>query len=77
MRGCDAKAQERQVPPETYVFVGHPADRLLQAAAAHGVDVIVVGHRGTSAIRESASGSTWRRIVTHANCPVLVLRARS
>jgi nucleotide-binding universal stress UspA family protein len=60
----------------THVLVGHPADQILKTAAAHGVDLIVVGHRGRSAIREWVSGSTSRRIVTYAKCPVLVVRAR-
>jgi len=70
------QAQERNVELETHVHVGHPADQILKAAAKHGVDLIVVGHCGRSAIREWVSGSTSRRIVTHANCPVLAVRAR-
>jgi nucleotide-binding universal stress UspA family protein len=70
------QAQERNVELETHVLVGHPADQILKTAAKCGVDLIVVGHRGRSAIREWVSGSTSRRICTHANCPVLVVRAR-
>jgi nucleotide-binding universal stress UspA family protein len=70
------QAQERQIELRTRVLVGHPADEILKAAATQGVDLIVVGHRGRSAIREWLSGSTSRRIVTHAKCPVLVVRAR-
>ena len=70
------QAQERQVELRTHVLVGHPADQILKTAAAQGVDLIVVGHRGRSAIREWVSGSTSRRIVTHAKCSVLVVRAR-
>lgn len=70
------QAQERNVKLETHVLVGHPADQILKAAAKQGADLIVVGHRGRSAIREWVSGSTSRRIFTHANCPVLVVRAR-
>ena len=70
------QAQERNVELETHVLVGHPAGQILKTAAKRGVDLIVVGHRGRSAIREWVSGSTSRRICTHANCPVLVVRAR-
>ena len=70
------QAQERNVTVETHVLVGHPADQILRTAATHGADLIVVGHRGRSAIREWVSGSTSRRVVSHANCPVLVVRAR-
>jgi nucleotide-binding universal stress UspA family protein len=70
------QAQERQVELRTHVLVGHPADQILKTATAHRADLIVVGHRGRSAIREWVSGSTSRRVVSHASCPVLVVRAR-
>jgi len=74
--GLRRQAQERNVTLETYVLVGHPADQILKAAARYGADMIVVGHRGRSAIRDWVSGSTSRRVFTHATCPVLVVRAR-
>jgi nucleotide-binding universal stress UspA family protein len=70
------QAQQRNVTLETFVLVGHPADQILKAAARQGADLIVVGHRGRSAIRDWVSGSTSRRVFTHATCPVLVVRAR-
>ena len=70
------QAQERHVELRTHVLVGHPADQILKAAAQHAADFIVVGHRGRSAIVEWVSGSTSRRVVAHATCPVLVVRAR-
>ena len=74
--GLRRQAQERNVTLETYVLIGHPADQILKAAARYGADLIVVGHRGRSAIRDWVSGSTSRRVFTHATCPVLVVRAR-
>jgi nucleotide-binding universal stress UspA family protein len=70
------QAQERNVTLQTHVLVGHPADQILKTAAKHRADLIVVGHRGRSAIREWVSGSTSRRVVSHAKCSVLVVRAR-
>jgi nucleotide-binding universal stress UspA family protein len=70
------QAQERDVTLDTYVLVGHPADQILKAAARYNADMIVVGHRGRSTIRDWVSGSTSRRVFTHATCPVLVVRAR-
>ena len=74
--GLRRQAQERNMTLETYVLVGHRADQILKAAARHGANMIVVGHRGRSAIRDWVSGSTSRRVFTHATCPVLVVRAR-
>ena len=70
------QAQERNMTVQTYIRVGHPADQILKTAAQQGADLIVVGHRGKSAIVEWVSGSTSRRVVSHAKCPVLVVRAR-
>jgi nucleotide-binding universal stress UspA family protein len=70
------RAEARNLAVETQVLVGHPADQILKAAAARSVDLIVVGHRGRSPIREWVFGSTSRRIVGHARCSVLVVRAR-
>lgn len=70
------QAQERNVNLQTQVLVGHPADQILQSARKYGADLIAVGHRGRSAIREWVSGSTSRRVVAHASCQVLVVRAR-
>lgn len=70
------RAEERGVRLEAEVLVGHPADQILKVAATRGADLIVVGHRGRSAIREWLWGSTSRRIVAHANCSVLVARGR-
>ena len=70
------RAEERHVPMETHILVGHPADQILRTAAASRADLIVVGHRGRSPIREWVFGSTSRRIVAHATCSVLVVRPR-
>ena len=70
------QAQERNVTLQTHVIVGHPADQILKSGEKYGASLIVVGHRGRSAIREWVSGSTSRRVVAHADCPVLVMRAR-
>jgi nucleotide-binding universal stress UspA family protein len=70
------QAQERKVELHAHVLVGHAADQILKWASQHGVDLIVVGHRGRSAIAEWVSGSTSRRVVAHAKGPVLVVRPR-
>jgi nucleotide-binding universal stress UspA family protein len=70
------QARERKVELGTHVLVGHPADQILKWASQHSVDLIVVGHRGRSAIAEWVSGSTSRRVVAHAKGPVLVVRVR-
>ena len=51
---------------------GHPADVLLQAAAA--ADLLVVGSRGHGAFADALLGSVSQYCVHHAHCPALVMR---
>jgi len=74
--GLRRRAGARGVDLQTRVLVGHGADQILRLAAETGTDLIVVGHRGHSRIREWVFGSTSRRVVTHARCSVLVARKR-
>jgi nucleotide-binding universal stress UspA family protein len=59
----------------TQVVQGHPAPVLL--AAARGADLLVVGSRGHGAFAGMLLGSVSEHCVTHAVCPVVVIRGRS
>ena len=74
--GLRRQAQARGGDLESRVLVGHAADQILRLAADTQADLIVVGHRGRSAMREWLFGSTSRRVVAHAPCSVLVARSR-
>jgi len=74
--GLKARAKERDVNLESRVLVGHAAEQILRLAADTGADLIVVGHRGRSAIQEWLFGSTSRRVVSYAPCSVLVVRRK-
>ena len=74
--GLRQRAKERGVDLESRVLVGHPAEQILRLAADTGADLIAVGHRGRSPIREWLFGSTSRRVVSHATCSVLIVRRK-
>jgi nucleotide-binding universal stress UspA family protein len=74
--GMRRRAEARGIDLETRILVGHAAEQILRLAADTGADLIVVGHRGRSAIREWLFGSTSRRVVSHASCSVLVVRQK-
>ncbi|MDX1593996.1 MAG: universal stress protein [Gammaproteobacteria bacterium] len=53
---------------------GPPGEVIVDEAAKHEVDLIVVGtHRGTSGLKRMLIGSTARYVTQHAACPVFVV----
>jgi nucleotide-binding universal stress UspA family protein len=60
---------------EILVERGDPAEVVTELAAAREVDVIVMGTRGHSKLRQFLLGSTAERVVEHAPCPVLTVHA--
>jgi len=59
------------------ILSGKPADAILRAAEQSGVDLIVVGRRGTSTVKRVLLGGTSERVAGHASSPVLIARADS
>lgn len=57
----------------TVVEEGYPALMLLQASV--GADLLVVGSRGHGAFTGMLLGSVSEHCVTHASCPVVVVRS--
>jgi nucleotide-binding universal stress UspA family protein len=51
---------------------GHPASELV--AQSRDADLLVVGHRGKSAIASTFLGSVGLSCVQHAHCPVTIVR---
>jgi nucleotide-binding universal stress UspA family protein len=54
---------------------GKAASEILHTAKDHGADLIVMGTRGQTGCERLLSGSVSRRVITHANCSVLVVHA--
>lgn len=61
---------------EVVIARGDPAAIVTELAAERDVDVIVMGTRGHSKLRQILLGSTAERIVEHAPCPVLTVHRR-
>jgi nucleotide-binding universal stress UspA family protein len=63
--------------PEYFVQFGSPAERILQFAAAHRADLIIMGvrpaHGAVSTVTHLAH-TTAQHVVAHATCPVLTIR---
>ncbi len=61
--------------PEVLVVEGHPADAILQIAHDEDVKLIVMGAQTRGALDRMLFGSTTRRVIQAARCPVLSARA--
>ena len=72
------KAQDAvgKIPGEihTELIEGPAAEAIINVAKTRGSTVIVMGSRGMSAIAELVLGSTSHKVVSHASCPVLIVR---
>lgn len=66
------KAEEVQV--ETTLREGHTVQEIIRTAKEGKFDLIVIGGRGISKIRELLLGSVTDGVIHHAPCPVLVIK---
>jgi nucleotide-binding universal stress UspA family protein len=73
LAGAQAEADAREVTIRTELVPGHAAEVITHYAAAHGHDLIVIGHRGHF-LGDVLLGSTADRVAHHAHCPVMVVR---
>jgi len=64
------------VPAELHreVLEGPVAEAILEVAATWKSDVIVMGSRGLGRLQGALLGSNSQKVVSHAACPVLVVR---
>jgi nucleotide-binding universal stress UspA family protein len=60
------------VPVTLLVIEGHPANAILDAG--RGASMIVVGCRGHGGFVGALVGSVSHHVVSHAECPVVVIR---
>ena len=65
-----------KIPSEirTELIEGSAAEAILRVAQTHNSDLIVMGSRGLGTLAELVLGSTSHKVVSHATCPVLIVR---
>jgi nucleotide-binding universal stress UspA family protein len=63
----------RRIP--TLLEQGEPAPVIMRVAREGGYDLVVLGARGRSETRHALLGSVTERVVRHAGCAVLAVRA--
>lgn len=57
------------------ILAGEPATTIVDHANAEGFDLIVMGTRGRGGLGHLLIGSVAEKVVRHAPCPVLTIRA--
>jgi nucleotide-binding universal stress UspA family protein len=62
------------IEAESHARKGDAADALLQVAAEHEADLIVVGNKGMTGTKRFLLGSVPNKISHHAPCSVLIVR---
>lgn len=68
-------ARERGVPSARRVTEGHPAAEIVRVAEEWPADLVVMGTLGRTGLAHLLLGSVAERVIRHAPCPVLVVRA--
>jgi len=58
----------------TELIEGNSAEAIIEVAKTRNSDVIVMGSRGLGRLAGLVLGSTSQKVVSHASCPVLIVR---
>jgi nucleotide-binding universal stress UspA family protein len=58
----------------TELIEGNSAEAIIEVAKTRNSDVIVMGSRGLGRLAGLVLGSTSQKVVSHAPCPVLIVR---
>lgn len=73
------KMQREKLPADiqarTFVMHGRPAHEIVELATREKVDIIVIATHGESGWQRFVFGSVAEKVVRHADCPVLTVRA--
>lgn len=68
-------AEKEDVKIEELILEGRPYEAIINAAKEKGVDLIVVGSHGRTGLDRLLMGSVTERVIGHAECAVLVVKA--
>lgn len=74
LKDGEEKAKAHEVRVEKVLVEGHAVHEIVRTAKEGDFDLIVIGARGVSHIREMFLGSVTDGVIHHATCPVLVVK---
>ena len=67
-------AAEMGITIRTEIREGHASDEIVAAANKLENDLIAMGTYGWKGVNQAIMGSTTNRVISHAACPVLVVK---
>jgi len=67
-------AAEAEIPVESLVVYGDPAEELIHIARERHCDVIVIGSSGKGRMKRTLLGSVSTKVALHAECSVYIVR---
>ena len=71
---CKKQALQNNVQVETILEQGDYAHEIIEVAKRNDCELIIMGSRGMSPIKELMLGSVSLKVMHHAACPVMVVR---
>ncbi len=69
-------ALKEGIPVEALTPAGRSHEVIVETAGGRGVDLIVMGTYGKTGLKKILMGSSTEKVIGHANCAVLVVRAQ-
>jgi nucleotide-binding universal stress UspA family protein len=70
----EQRIKAEKVPVERVLVEGHAVQEIVRVAGEGNFDLIVIGARGISHIKEILLGSVTDGVIHHVHCPVLVIK---
>jgi len=74
LQQCKNQALQSSVQVETVLEQGDYAHEIIEVAKRKNCELIIMGSRGMSPIKELVLGSVSLKVMHHASCPVMVVR---
>jgi nucleotide-binding universal stress UspA family protein len=69
-------AQKEGISAEALTPIGRSHDVIVEIAGGRGVDLIVMGSYGKTGLKKLLMGSSTEKVIGHASCAVLVVKAQ-
>jgi nucleotide-binding universal stress UspA family protein len=69
-----AQCKNRRVKLSAHIVAGHPVPSIVEFVERNGIDLLVIGYMGHSALYNRLIGSTTDRLVELAPCAVFVVK---